>query len=148
MGSYTIGALAREAAVSVETVRYYERRGLLDQPPRGAGYRQYSDDDLARLRFVRRAKALGFTLAQIRDLLGPGGGPRSAAEVLAAARAKLAQLDDEARRLDDLRARLGRLVRACEDGSDDCVALRPAAPGPGEPVPQLPATQLAVGSGG
>lgn len=122
MASFTIGVLARSAEVSVETVRYYERRGLLDQPERGAGYRQYSDDDVRRLQFVRRAKGLGFTLAEIRELLGATGS-RSADEVLAAARAKLARVDDEARRLEGLRCRLSRLVRACESGSTDCVAL-------------------------
>ena len=122
MGSYTIGALARSAEVGVETVRYYERRGLLEQPPRGAGYRQYSDDDLARLRFVRRAKELGFTLSEIRELLGAGES-RSAADVLAAARGKLARVNDDVRRLEDLRCRLSRLVRACQEGSDGCVAL-------------------------
>ena len=122
MGSFTIGVLARSAEVSVETVRYYERRGLLDQPERGPGYRQYSDDDVRRLQFVRRAKELGFTLTEIRELLGAAGS-RSTDEVLAAARAKLARVDDDVLRLERLRCRLGRLVRACEAGSTGCVAL-------------------------
>ena len=122
MGSFTIGVLARSAQVSVETVRYYERRGLLEQPERGSGYRHYSDDDLRRLQFVRRAKDLGFTLAEIRDLLGAAGS-QSTDEVLSAVRAKLQRVDDDVRRLEQLRCRLSRLARACEDGSTDCVAL-------------------------
>ncbi|HKA04646.1 MAG TPA: MerR family transcriptional regulator, partial [Acidimicrobiales bacterium] len=87
----TIGALATAAGISVETIRYYERRGLLPAPGRtGAGYRQYSGDDLWRLGFIRRAKDLGFTLAEITELLGRRT-DRSVLEVLAAAQAKLAQ---------------------------------------------------------
>ena len=122
MGSFTIGGLAGAANVSVETVRYYERRGLLEQPVRGSGYRQYSEADVRRLQFVRRAKELGFALAEIRELLGAADA-RSAGDVLLAARAKLASVDDDLRRLDRLRCRLTRLVRACEDGSGDCVRL-------------------------
>ncbi len=131
MGWFTIGTLARTAQVTVETVRYYERRGLLEQPERGAGYRQYSDDDVRRLQFVRRAKELGFTLSEIQELLGSAGS-RSTDEVLAAARAKLAHVDDDLRRLELLRGRLTRLVRACEDGSTDCVALEVDDAAPGE----------------
>jgi DNA-binding transcriptional MerR regulator len=119
---FTIGVLARSAGVSVETVRYYERRGLLEQPAsEGFGYRQYTEEDLRRLEFVRRAKNLGFTLNEIRELLGPGS--RSADEVLLAARAKLDQVDGDLRRLSTLRNRLSRLVDACQAGDQDCVAL-------------------------
>jgi len=123
MGSFTIGVLARSAGVSVETVRYYERRGLLEQPPSEPfGYRQYSEDDVRRLQFVRRAKGLGFTLTEIRELLGAAES-RSADEVLGAARAKLAQVEADLRRLEGLRCRLDRLVQTCEAGDQDCVAL-------------------------
>jgi MerR family copper efflux transcriptional regulator len=121
--AFTIGNLARAADVSVETVRYYERRGLLERPVRrGSEYREYSDDDVARLRFIRRAKALGFTLAEIRELLHAADS-RCADGVLVAARAKLAQVDDEAAELGALRDRLLRLVDVCADGGDDCVTL-------------------------
>jgi MerR family mercuric resistance operon transcriptional regulator len=70
MTSYTIGQLARLAETGIETIRFYEREGLIAAPPRRAsGYRQYPIDALARLRFIRRAKALGFSLKDIRDLL-------------------------------------------------------------------------------
>jgi DNA-binding transcriptional MerR regulator len=122
VGAFTIGTLARAAGVTVETVRYYERRGLLQQPARGDGYRQYSDDDVDRLQFVRRAKALGFTLAEIRTLLDAST-TGSAPDVLAAARAKLDRVDADVRRLRQTRDRLARLVQVCADGSEDCVAL-------------------------
>ena len=70
MRRLTIGELARQAGVGVETVRYYQRRGLLPQPSRPArGYRVYSVDVLAKLRLIRRTKALGLSLAEINQLL-------------------------------------------------------------------------------
>src|SRR5271170_6503727 len=66
----SIGQIARRAAVGVETVRYYEREGLLERPQRkSSGHRAYGDDVVARLLFIRRAKTLGFTLKEIKDLL-------------------------------------------------------------------------------
>lgn len=70
MSSYTTGQLARLSGVGVETIRYYERKGLIPEPPRReSGYRQYPEDTLSRLRFIRRAKALGFRLKDIKELL-------------------------------------------------------------------------------
>ncbi len=71
MGGMTIAGLAREGGVGVETVRYYQRRGLLDVPERGldAGVRRYGAGDVRRLRFIRSAQAAGFTLDQIADLI-------------------------------------------------------------------------------
>jgi MerR family mercuric resistance operon transcriptional regulator len=121
----TIGALARAAGVNVETVRYYERRGLLAAPARTeSGYRQYDDEALWRLQFVARAKRLGFTLTEITELLGADGAARCVDGVLDAARAKLVALDERMHALDAQRTRLERLVRTCEDGDDrDCTAL-------------------------
>jgi len=68
--SMTIGAVARRVGVGVETVRFYERQGLLEQPVRRlSGYREYNEEVIARLRFIRRAKELGFTLREIKELL-------------------------------------------------------------------------------
>jgi DNA-binding transcriptional MerR regulator len=123
MPAFTIGNLARAAGVGVETVRYYERRGLLERPVRrDSGYREYSDGDVTRLQFIRRAKTLGFTLAEIRELL-PSADTGCVSEVLTAARAKLAQVDAGIAEQETLRARLTRLVDACADGTDDCVTL-------------------------
>jgi Hg(II)-responsive transcriptional regulator len=70
MGTLSIGQVARRSGVGVETVRYYEREGLLEEPPRRAsGYRQYSEEVVKRIGFIKRAKALGFSLKEITELL-------------------------------------------------------------------------------
>ncbi|HET6773075.1 MAG TPA: MerR family transcriptional regulator [Acidimicrobiales bacterium] len=127
MSTYTIGRLAEAAGVHVETIRYYERRGLIEQPPRSpSGYRRYSADDLWRLQFIGRGKRLGFTLAEIADVLGSRGGG-SAEMVLAAARAKLAAVDEQLHELAVVRCRLQQLAELCRHGDDaDCVALQVA----------------------
>ena len=132
MERLTIGALATAGGVNVETIRYYERRGLLPPPDRsGAGYRQYSPDDLWRLGFIRRAKGLGFTLAEIAELLGRRT-DRSVVEVLAAARAKLAEVEADIAGLVMLRSNLDRLVQTCETGDmADCLDLSPESDDPG-----------------
>lgn len=125
MSAFTIGRLAQAAGVNVETVRYYERRGLLEQPSRAeGGYRQYSPADLWRLQFIRRGKDLGFSLAEIGDLLGDDG-ERPAAAILEAARAKIALVDQSQRELETIRGRLEQLAALCaRDDDPDCVALR------------------------
>ena len=121
MSALTLGALARAAGVNPETIRYYERRGLLPEPPRTpAGYRQYQAEDADRVALILRAKDLGFTLAEIGELLDGGG---TAADVLAAARHRLAGLDEQAVQLERRRARLRLLLRACEAGEDGCISL-------------------------
>lgn len=124
MPSLTIGELADAAGTTVETIRYYERRGLLRMPPRtAAGYRQYSQEDRWRLAFINRAKHLGFTLREIRELIGTEG-PQSPQAVLSAARQKLDEVDKKARELAAFRANLARLVRTCQDGKDaECLGL-------------------------
>lgn len=125
MPGLTIGKLAAAEGVGVETVRFYQRRGLLVQPERqGSGYREYSDADRWRLAFIRRARLLGFTLSEIGDLLGPAGA-LSSGDMARAAAAKIAAVDQQIRELAQLRCRLRRLVQVCEHGdNDDCVALR------------------------
>lgn len=120
----TIGKFAAAQGVSVETVRFYQRKGLLARPERpGSGFREYSDDDGRRLAFIRRARMLGFTLAEIADLLGPAH-ERSAEDITRAAQAKLAAIGEQMAELSGLQCRLRRLVRVCAHGSrDDCVAL-------------------------
>jgi len=119
--SFTIGQLAHAAHVNIETVRYYERRGLLRQPPRTpAGYRQYSSADLCRLQFIARAKRLGFTLTETVNLLDDSDN-----SVVLMARNKIRALDEQRRALDATRARLLRLIDICGDpSSEDCLALR------------------------
>ena len=114
----TIGDLAAAAGVGIDTVRYYERRGLLLEPARTpAGYRQYDDADVARLQQILRAKALGFTLSEVRELADDAGG------ILAAAVAKRAVVEAQQAELAVVHERLDRLIGACADGTDDCLTL-------------------------
>ena len=124
----TIGELAGAAGVNVETIRYYEREGILPEPPRASsGYRQYSDADVWRLAFIRRGKEVGFTLKEIGELLGAGD-DRSVAEVRRIAEKRLALLDRELADLAHSRDRLQRLIQTCASGSGtDCVDLAPSA---------------------
>jgi DNA-binding transcriptional MerR regulator len=124
MAGLTIGKFAAGAGVGVETVRFYQRRGLLAEPERrGHGYREYSRDDQERLAFILRARQLGFTVQEIADLLGPQDG-RSADGIIAAAQAKLQAVSEQARELALLQCRLRRLVQVCAHGDRaDCMAL-------------------------
>jgi MerR family copper efflux transcriptional regulator len=121
----SIGQLARLAGVHLETVRYYERRGLLPEPPRSpAGYRQYSRSDLWRLQFIGRAKQLGFTLSEISQLVGSDE-HGSAEAVLEIARAKIHSLEERQKELAEIRSRLVRLIDVCDGpNSQDCLGLR------------------------
>jgi DNA-binding transcriptional MerR regulator len=129
MAGLTIGKFAAGAGVGVETVRFYQRRGLLAEPERrGHGFREYSGDDQERLAFILRARQLGFTVQEIRDLLGPLDGPirdgHSADAIIAAAQAKLQAVGEQVRELALLQCRLRRLVQVCAHGDrDDCMAL-------------------------
>lgn len=111
-----IGDLARAGGVSVETVRFYQRRGLLSEPPRGAGARRYSREDLERLRSIRAAQTAGFTLEEIATLLGLDQHDRAAARALAEAR--IAAIDEKIATLKTMRAALKNLVRDCAQGGD------------------------------
>ena len=121
----TIGRLAKMVDVGVETVRYYERRGLLEQPARGTGYRTYTDADVERLRFVRRAKDLGFTLTEISQLIERKQADADPSDIASAARTKLARLDAEIYLLMEQRCQLRQLLQLCDHGDGtNCVALR------------------------
>ena len=128
-----IGALARSAGVNVQTVRYYERRGLLPDPRRrGAGYREYSGDTLQRLRFIKRAQELGFTLAEIDELLGLRlRGSATAADVKARAGEKIAEIERKLRDLERIRDALTHLAGRCRGGRapiGDCPLLEALGP--------------------
>jgi len=121
----TIGKLAAAEGVGVETVRFYQRRGLLPEPERrGSGYREYTDADRSRLVFIRRARSLGFTLGEIAELLGPAEA-QSTAEIQTAAQARLTAIDEQVRELMRQRCRLRQLIRVCEHGNgQQCAALQ------------------------
>lgn len=112
----TIARLADAAGVGVETIRYYQRRGLLAVPDGGGGVRRYGAQDLRRLRFIRSAQAAGFTLAEIGELIAlDATHDRNRARTLASQR--LAALDARIAELQAARAALARLASACAMGS-------------------------------
>jgi MerR family transcriptional regulator, mercuric resistance operon regulatory protein len=120
MTGLSISRLANAGGVGVETVRYYQRRGLLDVPTRAGagaagGMRRYGDRDVRRLRFIRSAQAAGFTLAEIGELLLLDAGD-DRARVHALATERIATLDRRIAELEDARAALSRLARDCADG--------------------------------
>lgn len=118
MSALTIGKLAKEGGVGVETVRYYQRRGLLDTPERAdlyGGVRRYGAPDLRRLKFIRKAQAAGFTLDQIAELLElDASDDRPRARALA--RERIEALDAKIAELTEARDALTRLARECGAG--------------------------------
>ncbi len=115
--SLTIAQVARAADVNVETIRYYEREGLLPEPPRTpAGYRQYSHDAVRRVRFMKRAQSLGFTLAEIAVLLGLRVKRGTACrQAVTDAETAIRRIDGKIRELRRMRAALGTLTDACRE---------------------------------
>ena len=111
----TIGEMAKNAGVGVETVRFYEREGLLLEPPRrSSGYRQYPPEALRRLQFIRRTKELGFSLEEIRDLLELRVNPRtSCGEVKRRAEGKIAHIERKMAELQRMKIALGHLASSC-----------------------------------
>lgn len=127
----SIGQLAKAADTKVETVRYYERIGLLAAPVRTAGnYRAYGGDALARLSFVRRARDLGFSLDKVRDLLDLAGQQqRDCATIDLMASEHLADIDRKIADLNALRQELGALITSCHGGTmSECRILEALAP--------------------
>ncbi len=123
----TIGQLAKQARVNRETVRYCERRRLLSRPSRSiSGYRVFSDDAVRRLRFIRHAKMLGFSLNEIRELLALRVDSIDECDrVRVRTQAKLADIDNKIQLLRQMKAALTRLVGACErrGKTNDCPIL-------------------------
>lgn len=115
MHAMTIGQVSKHAGVGVETVRFYERRGLLEAPVRReSGYRQYSQDVIRRIQFIKRAKDLGFSLKEIKELLALRVDPETTcSEVKARAEVKIADLATKLRDLQRMQAALGQLAAAC-----------------------------------
>lgn len=114
--SLTISRLAATGGVGVETVRFYQRKGLLEQPARDSGIRRYGSQDVRRLRFIRQAQAAGFSLEEIGELIElDASEDRARARELASARVKA--LDGRIRELKRARDALQRLAKQCGDGS-------------------------------
>lgn len=117
MKPLTTGQLAKRAQVNVETIRYYERRGLLPEPPRRwSGYREYSRADVAHLRFIKCAKELGFSLSEISELLSLRVDPDTACdEVKQRTEIKIADIEAKIQTLERMKKALKKLVASCSD---------------------------------
>jgi len=124
MDLLTAGQLAKKANVKKETIRYYERRGLLNKPPRTeSGYRQYSQDAVSRIMFIKRAQELGFSLKEISELLSlrvdkhtTCGDFKNIAEV------KISEVEEKVRSLNQIKKALTKLVALCsgEGPTSEC----------------------------
>jgi MerR family mercuric resistance operon transcriptional regulator len=119
VGSYTIGGLAQAAGVHVETIRYYQRLKLVPEPPRPVGgIRRYSEADAERVRFIKHAQAMGFTLAETAGLLTlqTRGACHDTRDLVAT---KLRLVDARIRKLRKVRGELARLVAECDANTQD-----------------------------
>ncbi|MBL9065988.1 MULTISPECIES: helix-turn-helix domain-containing protein [unclassified Sphingopyxis] len=123
-GAMQIGELSRRTGCNIETIRYYERIGVLDVPLRRGRYRSYGEEDVGRLGFVRRARELGFTLDEVRALLELAtGGQAACAEVRDVAASHLADVRAKIADLKRMERVLAASVRACEAGADPACPL-------------------------
>ena len=124
MSALKIGEVARRSEVGIETIRYYERQGLLAEPDRRpSGYRQYDESVVSRLQFIRRAKELGFTLSEIKELLGLWFDVNTkCVHVRQRAERKINDIEDKIRSLQRMKRSLKKIVSQCEnrDAVDEC----------------------------
>ena len=131
---HSIGSASAMSGVNIETIRYYEREGIVPRPARTpAGRRVYGDDEIARLRFVRRCRDLGFAIPDIRTLLDlSAGSDAPCADVKALGERHLQGVRRKLDELAGLERALSELVGRCEDGRTDCPMLNRllADPGP------------------
>lgn len=124
MKAMKIGEVARRSGVGIETIRYYEREGLLLEPQRRpSGYRQYDEVTIERLDYIRRAKELGFTLAEIRELLDLAFVSQSCCDhIRERAEGKIADVEQKIRSLQQMKRSLGKIVERCrtKNANEDC----------------------------
>ena len=115
MAGLKVGEVAKQAGVNLQTIHYYERRGLLPKPPRtGSNYRAYPEDAVLRVRFIKRAQELGFTLKEIKELLSLRAAPRTrCADVRERAEAKVQDIDRKVGTLQAMRKALNKLIGEC-----------------------------------
>jgi Hg(II)-responsive transcriptional regulator len=128
MPALTIARAAREAGVNIETVRFYERRGLIERPPKGEGYRVYSSDQVARIRFIKEAQQIGFSLAEIKELLTLRGDPNADCSVVQQqAMAKQQEVRRKIEQLREIDAALETLIATCPgQGALQCCSIMEA----------------------
>jgi MerR family transcriptional regulator, copper efflux regulator len=115
MNGLTIGEVAAQARVHIETLRYYERRGLIERPPRSvSNYRSYPEDAVRRVHFIKRAQELGFSLKDIKELLSLQAAPEAeCGEIRAHAEAKIKEIDEKIGSLMAMKSALSKLVAEC-----------------------------------
>lgn len=115
MENLTIGQLAKEAKVNVETVRYYERRGLIPKPPRkDSGYRQYPPEAVSRIQFIKHAQELGFSLKEIAELLSLRVDPNTTCgDVKRRAESKIKEVEEKIQALQRIKRALAKLAALC-----------------------------------
>lgn len=127
MNTLRIGQLAKQAEVNIETIRYYERRHLIPEPPRlASGYRQYSPDYVVRIRFIKRAQELGFSLTEIAALLALRINSETVCnEVQKQAELKIADIETKIQMLQRMKTVLSDLVEACRENqlTNECPIL-------------------------
>jgi len=131
METLTIGRVASRAGIGVETIRFYERQELIDSPPRSAaGYRQYPENTVQRLRFIRRAKELGFSLKEIKELLILHSDPKSTcSDIRQRAEKKLDDINGRIHDLEKIRDALNVLLAGCSSDATlaECPILQALA---------------------
>lgn len=127
MNSLTRGSLAKQSGMGIEAIRFYERKGLIPLPSRSpSGYRQYSKETVQRLSFIQRAKALGFSLHEISELLNLRVDPKTTCkQVKARAENKIAEVSKKIKELQSIRSALSKLAKACrgKGPTSDCPIL-------------------------
>lgn len=121
MKAMKIGEVSRLSGVGIETIRYYEKERLLREPERRpSGYRQYDGSTIERLDYIRRAKELGFTLAEIRELLELSFARQGChVDICQRAEAKIADIEQKIRNLNAMKRSLGKIVRHCQTKRND-----------------------------
>lgn len=118
-----IGEVAKRSGTGIETIRFYEREGLLLEPERRpSGYRQYGEATVERLDYIRRAKELGFTLAEIKELLELSFAASNCEHIRQRAEAKITDIESKIRSLQQLKRSLGKIVERCrtKNSTEDC----------------------------
>jgi MerR family mercuric resistance operon transcriptional regulator len=115
MGSLSIGQLSKKANVNIETIRYYERRALIPKPYRKeSGYREYSEETVKRIQFIKHAKELGFSLKEINELLSLKLDPKTpCSKVKNRAEVKISDIEEKVKTLQRMKKALVKLTRAC-----------------------------------
>ena len=115
MNTLTIGQVARQTGIGIETIRFYERKGLIDEPPRkDSGYRQYTEEVIRQLTFIQQAKTLGFSLNEIHELLSLRSQPGvTSREIKQMAQTKLGDIEQKIKMLKRMQKTLKNLVDQC-----------------------------------